>query len=135
MDHLLLKPDNNVRVGDVVRALLALAAEPRSIGQVFNIGNGEEVSIRDLAKIIVAITGSASSIKYVPYDTVFGPNFEDMSRRVPDISKIQQLVGYTPTVQLDEILERVVEFWLDQPPTTPVAAVVPAALPELVTAA
>ena len=84
-------------VGDVVWALLALAAEPRSVGQVFNIGNGAEVSIRELADMIVAMTGSDSDIRFVPYHEVFGHNFEDMSRRVPDISKIRQLVGYEPT--------------------------------------
>ena len=122
-------------VGDVVRALLALVAEPRSIGQVFNIGNGEEVSIQDLAQRITTITASRSPIEYVPYDTVFGLNFEDMSRRVPDISKIQQLVGYTPRVQLDEILERVVEFWLpQQPAAAPRMTLVPSVKRELVSA-
>ena len=102
-------------IGDVVSALLALAAEPRSVGQVFNIGNGAETSIRDLAELVTAMTGSASAIRYVPYDKVFGPNFEDMSRRVPDISKIRQLVGYTPKVQLEEILERVIAYWTPEP--------------------
>ncbi len=98
-------------VGDVVWALLALAAEPRSVGQVFNIGNGAEVSIRELANMVVAMTGSESDIQFVPYHEVFGHNFEDMSRRVPDISKIRRLVGYEPTVQLEQILERVIEYW------------------------
>lgn len=105
-------------VGDVVSALLALANEPRSVGQVFNIGNGAEVTIRDLAKRIIAMTGSDSTIRFVPYHEVFGHSFEDMSRRVPDISKIRQLVGYQPKVQLDEILERVIEYWM--PETTSV---------------
>jgi UDP-glucose 4-epimerase len=98
-------------VGDVVSALLSLAAEPRCVGEVFNIGNGAEVSIRNLAEKIIAMTGSDSAIRFVPYHEVFGHSFEDMSRRVPDISKIQQFVGYRPTVHLDEILARVVEYW------------------------
>ena len=98
-------------VGDVVSALLALVDEPRSVGEVFNIGNGAEISIHDLAQQIKALTDSDSPIHFVPYHEVFGQSFEDMSRRVPDISKIQRLVGYRPKVQLDEILERVIEYW------------------------
>ena len=103
-------------VGDVVWALLALIAEPRSVGQVFNIGNGEEVSIRQLAEMVIAKTGSTSPIRLVPHHDVFGPNFEDMSRRVPDIGKLQQLTGYRPRVDLDEILDRVIQYWSPQPP-------------------
>jgi len=117
-------------VGDVVAGLLALAAEPRCVGQVFNIGNGAEVSIRDLAKRILAMTGSDSTIRFVPHHEVFGHNFEDMARRVPDISKIRQHVGYQPTVQLDEILERVIEYWLPETVTLAGPIHVPAALPE-----
>src|SRR5687768_4355874 len=109
-------------VGDVIWALLALVAEPRSVGQVFNIGNGAEVSIGELAEMIVAKTGSDSVIRYVPHHEVFGHNFEDMSRRVPDIGKIQQLTGYTPKVDLAEILERVIAYWSPQP-TAPTSTV------------
>jgi nucleoside-diphosphate-sugar epimerase len=98
-------------VGDVVSALLALVVEPRCVGEVFNIGNGAEVSIRGLAEKILAMTDSDSPMHFVPHHQVFGHNFEDMSRRVPDISKIQQFVGYKPTVHLDEILERVIQYW------------------------
>ena len=112
-------------IGDVVWALLALIADSRSIGQVYNIGNGAEVSIGELAEMIVARTGSDSVIRYVPHHEVFGHNFEDMSRRVPDISKIQQLTGYTPKVGLDKILERVIEYWSPQPPAPAPKLVVP----------
>jgi UDP-glucose 4-epimerase len=98
-------------VGDVVSALMALVNEPRCVGEVFNIGNGAEVSIRALAEKIITMTGSDSAIRFVPHHEVFGHSFEDMSRRVPDISKIQQFVGYKPHVHLDEILERVITFW------------------------
>jgi UDP-glucose 4-epimerase len=91
-------------VGDVVRALTALADEPRAIGQVFNIGNGHEITIRALAERVKALTGSASPIVTIPYDRAYEAGFEDMPRRVPDVSKIRALVGYEPKVQLDEIL-------------------------------
>ncbi len=95
-------------VGDVVNALIGLAAEPRAVGQVFNIGNPEEVSMLELAERVKGATGSRAEIKLVPYDEAYGPGFEDMRRRVPDISKIQSYIGYQPTVGLDEILARVV---------------------------
>jgi len=98
-------------VGDVVAGLLALIAEPRSVGQVFNIGNGAEVSIRDLAMKIIALTGSDSTLEFVSHHQIFGQNFEDMARRVPDISKIQNFVGYKPTVHLEEILARTIDYW------------------------
>jgi len=96
-------------VGDVVRALVALADEPRAVGQVFNIGNGHEITIRALAERVKALTGSASPIVTIPYDQAYEAGFEDMPRRVPDISKIRALVGYEPKVQLDEILRAVID--------------------------
>jgi UDP-glucose 4-epimerase len=95
-------------VGDVVRAVVALINEPRAIGQVFNIGNGHEISIEGLAARIKDMTGSSSPIVKIPYDQAYEAGFEDMPRRVPDISKIRALVGYEPTVELDEILTRVI---------------------------
>ena len=95
-------------VGDVVRAVVALINEPRAIGQVFNIGNGREITIGDLAARIKDMTGSRSPIVKIPYDQAYEAGFEDMPRRVPDISKIRALVGYEPTVELDEILTRVI---------------------------
>jgi UDP-glucose 4-epimerase len=95
-------------VGDVIRAVVALINDPRAVGQVFNIGNGSEISIGDLALRIKAMTGSASPIVKVPYDQAYEAGFEDMPRRVPDISKIRALIGYEPTVELDEILTRVI---------------------------
>jgi UDP-glucose 4-epimerase len=95
-------------VGDVVRAMVALIDEPRAVGQVFNIGNGEEISIGNLASRIKKLTGSQSEIVKIPYEQAYEAGFEDMPRRVPDISKIRALVGYEPTVHLDEILTRVI---------------------------
>ena len=95
-------------VSDVVGALLKLMVTPAAIGEVFNVGNTEEVTIRGLAERIKARTGSRSEIVIIPYDQAYEAGFEDMPRRVPDISKIAALVGYKPTVELDEILERVI---------------------------
>jgi UDP-glucose 4-epimerase len=101
-------------VGDVVDALVALASEPRAIGGVFNIGNVDEVSIRDLAERVKAATGSNSQIQYIPYDQAYEAGFEDMPRRVPDIGKLAKLIGYRPKVGLDEIIRRVVEHFREQ---------------------
>jgi UDP-glucose 4-epimerase len=98
-------------VGDVVKAMVALIDDPRAIGQVFNIGNGNEISIRQLAEKVKTLTGSSSEIVLVPYDKAYEAGFEDMPRRVPDIGRIQALVGYAPTVELDETLTRVIEHF------------------------
>src|SRR6188508_1011840 len=95
-------------VGDVVRAMVALMNEPRAVGQVFNIGNGNEITIGDLALKVRELAGSSSEIVRIPYDQAYESGFEDMPRRVPDISRIHALTGYQPTVELDEILERVI---------------------------
>ncbi len=96
-------------VGDVVRALVALPQEPRAVGQVFNIGHGEEITIMALAEKIKAMTGSNSEIQVIPYDQAYESGFEDMPRRVPDISKIRSLIQYEPRVDLDRILTEVIE--------------------------
>ena len=98
-------------VGDVVWAMVALMKEPRAAGEVFNIGNGEEISIGDLATRVCERTGSRSEIRYVPYEQAFDRNFEDMPRRVPDISKLRRLVGYEPRVQLNAIIDSVIQYW------------------------
>jgi UDP-glucose 4-epimerase len=101
-------------VGDVVRAMVALINEPRAVGQVFNIGNGMEITIGELASKVKAMTASGSAIVRVPYEQAYEAGFEDMPRRVPDISKLRALVGYEPTVELDEILTRVIEYFRQQ---------------------
>jgi UDP-glucose 4-epimerase len=98
-------------VGDVVGCLMKLVKEPKAVGQVFNIGNKEEVTILGLAEMVKARTGSSSPIEFVPYDKAYEEGFEDMPRRVPDLSKISQLVGYEPKVQLDEIITKVIEYF------------------------
>ena len=96
-------------VGDVVRAMIALMNEPSAVGQVFNIGNNVEISINALAEKVKALTGSSSEIVRIPYERAYEAGFEDMPRRVPDLTKLQTLIGYQPTVELDEILAKVIE--------------------------
>ena len=96
-------------VGDVVDALLRLAHEPRAIGDVFNIGSTGEVTIGELAARVKKMTDSDSSIETIPYDVAYEAGFEDMPRRVPDISKIQSLVGFAPKMGLDDMIRSVVE--------------------------
>jgi UDP-glucose 4-epimerase len=96
-------------VGDVVNGLIALADEPRAVGQVFNIGNTEEISIADLALRVKTMTGSGSDIVRIPYAQAYEAGFEDMPRRVPNLAKIREYVGYAPTIGLEEILHRVID--------------------------
>ncbi|HWW84712.1 MAG TPA: NAD-dependent epimerase/dehydratase family protein [Vicinamibacterales bacterium] len=98
-------------VVDVVNALLALVVEPRAIGQVINIGNTEEVTIMELARRVRDLSGSTSSIKLVPYDEAYESGFEDMPRRVPDLRRAAELIGYKPKHGLDEILIQVIDHF------------------------
>ena len=110
-------------VGDVIWAMTALINEPRAAGQVFNVGNGEEISIRDLAVRVRQMTNSSSELRFVPYEQAFDRNFEDMPRRVPDISKLRRLVAYEPRVHLNGIIESVIRYWKkEQAVPVPVAA-------------
>lgn len=97
-------------VGDVVEAFIALMDREESIGEVFNIGSTEEVSIKQLAERIKTLTASASEIVYVPYDEAYEAGFEDMPRRVPDTTKIKNLIGFAPSLHLDDILLNVIAF-------------------------
>jgi len=99
-------------VGDVVGQLVALAEKPEAVGEVFNVGNDrEEVTILDLARRVKERTSSKSEIVLVPYEKAYEEGFEDMSRRVPDLSKLRRLTGYEPTVGLDEIIDRVIAYF------------------------
>jgi UDP-glucose 4-epimerase len=98
-------------VGDIVGALIALMDKEEAVGQVFNIGSNEEVSIMELARRVKELTGSKSEIVTVPYDEAYEEGFEDMPRRVPDITKVGDLVGFRPTVTLDQILQSVIEYY------------------------
>lgn len=102
-------------VGDVVGALIKVMDHPDAVGQVFNIGSTEEISIFALAEKVKELTGSKSEIVFMPYDEAYEEGFEDMPRRVPDISKIKQLVGFHPEMALDGILQSVISFHSGQP--------------------
>jgi len=97
-------------VGDVVGALMKLMDSSEAVGQVFNIGSNEEISIRALAERVKEITQSDSEIVYVPYDQAYEEGFEDMPRRIPDISKVNELVGFRPEMSLNGILESVIDY-------------------------
>jgi UDP-glucose 4-epimerase len=97
-------------VRDVVGALVKLLDQPDAVGQVFNIGSCEEVSIGELAEMVKVMTGSPSDIILVPYDQAYEAGFEDMPRRVPDITKIGALVGYRPSLSLEQILESIIAY-------------------------
>ena len=88
---------------------------PGAVGEVFNIGSNEEVTIRTLAERVKAMTASESEIAYIPYNEAYGEGFEDMPRRVPEISKAWNLIGYRPTRSLDEILKRVIDHFRAEP--------------------
>lgn len=96
-------------VKDVVESLIRLMAEPAARGQVFNIANDQEVTIRQLAEQVIAATGSRSEIKLVPYDSVYPVGFEDMARRLPDVSKLQRTIGFRPRRGLPEIISDIVD--------------------------
>ncbi|HKG23967.1 MAG TPA: GDP-mannose 4,6-dehydratase [Blastocatellia bacterium] len=97
-------------VSDAVGALIGIAEHPEAVGEVYNIGSDREVTIFDLAERIKHLTGSDSRTVFVPYDEAYEEGFEDMMRRVPDLSKIRRLTGYEPKVGFDEVLESVIEY-------------------------
>src|SRR6185369_16059717 len=97
-------------VDDVVGALIRVAEHPRAVGEVYNIGSDYEVTMLELARRIKAMTGSESRIVFKPYDEAYEEGFEDMMRRVPDISKIRALIGYNPRTDFEGILESVIDY-------------------------
>ncbi|MBP1633136.1 MAG: arnA [Acidobacteria bacterium] len=102
-------------VDDAVRALLELPRHEAAFGEVFNVGGGREVTIMDLAHLVRERTGSASEIVTLPYDQAYAPGFEDMVRRVPDTSKLARVTGFTPSVGLEEIIDRVADHFRQHP--------------------
>ncbi len=98
-------------VKDIVRGIIKLSHHPDAIGGVFNIGSTEEITIENLAKLVKKIAASASEIVHIPYDEAYEEGFEDMKRRVPDISKIQKLIGYKPTINIEGIIKSVIEYY------------------------
>jgi UDP-glucose 4-epimerase len=102
-------------VGDVVGALLKLMDHPDAVGQVFNIGSNQEITILELAQRVKELTNSRSEIVFMPYDEAYEEGFEDMPRRVPDIKKIGDLVGFRPQMDLNGILHTVIDFHSGRP--------------------
>jgi UDP-glucose 4-epimerase len=96
-------------VSDVVGGLVALSEHPEAFGRVFNLGGTEEISIGDLAERIIELAGSDSEVEYIPYDAAYEEGFEDMVRRVPNVDRARQLVGFEPSVGLDDIIRSVIE--------------------------
>jgi UDP-glucose 4-epimerase len=97
-------------VEDVVRAVMGLIDEPGAVGEIFNIGGDGEIPINELAERIKRIAGSSSTIVHIPYEQAYQEGFEDMERRVPDLTKIRQLIGFANTCDLDTILEKIVDY-------------------------
>jgi UDP-glucose 4-epimerase len=101
---------NFTYVKDLVKGVVALIEDPRSIGEIYNIGGEEEISINDLALRVKALTGSQSPIVHIPSSGAYQEGFEDMERRVPNIAKIRNLIGYRNTYGLDQILSEVIDY-------------------------
>jgi len=97
-------------VTDAVKGLLLVMDSDKAVGQVFNVGNNSQISIMELAKKVIEITGSKSSIEKIAYETAYPEGFEDMQRRVPDISKIKRVLGWEPKINLDQIIKDIAAF-------------------------
>jgi UDP-glucose 4-epimerase len=97
-------------VDDAVRALLLVMDSDKAIGEVFNVGNNQQISIMELAKKVIEITGSNSSIEKIAYEKAYPEGFEDMQRRVPDISKIQRFLGWAPEIKLDQVIKDIATY-------------------------
>lgn len=94
-------------VHDVVAVLMALSATPAAIGEVVNVGNPREISIGDLAALVCRIVGSKSTVELVDYESAYGKGFEDMRRRVPDVSRLRSLIGFVPTTPLEDTIAEI----------------------------
>jgi UDP-glucose 4-epimerase len=98
-------------VKDVVGAMIKLMKEPAAEGEIFNVGNDKEVTINELAQRVKEMTGSHSEIEHIPYEKAYGPGFEDMERRCPNIEKIKSLIGFEPDYDLEGIIQSVIDFF------------------------
>jgi UDP-glucose 4-epimerase len=98
-------------VKDVTGALVSLSGHPDAVGEVFNIGNDREISIEELALLVKERTGSTSEIIRIPYDEAYQEGFEDMRRRVPDVTKARNLIGFEPSMSMEGIIDSVVEYY------------------------
>jgi UDP-glucose 4-epimerase len=98
-------------VADIIDGMLALAEHPAAEGEIFNLGSTEPISIEELAQKVIQMTKSSSPIQYIPYEQAYERGFEDLRRRVPDISKVRKLVGFEPKTSLDELLRNVIDYF------------------------
>jgi nucleoside-diphosphate-sugar epimerase len=98
-------------VGDVVNAMMDLIVHPGAYGEVFNIGHSKDITIYELAILVKEMTGSRSQIQFVPYAEAYQEGFEDMPRRLPDISKLQRLIAYQPSLDLPDMLARIIPYY------------------------
>jgi UDP-glucose 4-epimerase len=98
-------------VADVTDALIKLMSKSEAVGQIFNIGNPEEVAIKELALMVKEMTGSASEIEHIPYEKAYGPGYEDMQRRCPDITKVRNLIGFEAKTDLKGIVQSVIDYF------------------------
>ena len=98
-------------ISDVVEALINLMAEPLAEGLVVNVGGTEEITINELAYMVKEMAGSDSEVEYIPYEKAYGPGFEDMMRRCPDINRIKELIGFEPKVDLRGIIQSVIDYY------------------------
>lgn len=101
-------------VSDIVDGILQLAANDKAVGEVFNLGNSKEITIADLAQKVIAVTGAKAGIKYVPYEKAYQEGFEDMERRIPDITKAKNLTGFSPRVDLEQALCLIRDWFLNE---------------------
>jgi len=100
-----------IHVKDVIHGLVSLMESDKTDGEIFNLGSSQPVRISDLAQTVKRLTGSKSEIEYLPYEKVYGRNFEDLRFRVPDISKIHETIGFSPTLSLEDIVREVIEYY------------------------
>ncbi len=102
-------------IKDTVRALIQLIEHPDAVGEAFNVGSEEEITIAELARLVKVMTRSPSEIRYIPYNEAYEEGFEDMPRRVPDLSKIKRLLNFHPTRGIREIVQDVIDYFQREP--------------------
>ncbi|RLB25692.1 MAG: nucleoside-diphosphate sugar epimerase [Deltaproteobacteria bacterium] len=98
-------------IADVIDVLIKLMAEPEAVGKIFNVGNEEEVTIKDLALMVKEMTGSSSEIEYIPYEKAYGPGYEDMQRRCPDITRLKDFMHFKPKTDLKGTIQSVIDYY------------------------
>lgn len=101
-----------IHVADVVEAMVNLMNKPEAVGQVVNIGNRDEITITKLAGLVKQMTGSSAPIEYLPYDRAYGPGFEDMQKRSPDLTRLKRIIDFKPHYDLKAIIQSVIDYHL-----------------------